>query len=736
VWHRDRIVDPNDGEAGIQNLQHMTAREVAEILAAILGFVPLTVCFGYLAAWYSDLFQFRQRTVVERIFWSVPLSLAVSTISGFWISRFVSVTAAAVFFLGIAALWLATVTKEWLDLRRAGRRLHFGWQPHGTAALLLACFWIAIAVASLVDIVTKDHRLFMCYAMWDQGQRINWSESILRTGVPPINSFYLYGHPFPLRNYYFWYLDCALVARMWQIPVRAVFAASSVWAGFSLTALCGLCLKHLLEAGPRLRRQFLVCAGLLGVTGLDIFAILWTSIFMGKEVPLDFEAWSTDKIASWTNSLIWAPHHVSAMVCCLFAFLLAWIAGRADRRRQWMAALFIGAAMASAFGLSVFVSFAFFLLMVGWGLWQIAVERAPRPVWYLAAGGLIAGALISPYLWDVSRTPSQVQGGSIFKWTVREMLPPDYLLALGAFQHLAMHHPAAARHLANLILLLPGYGVELGFYAIAFVIFLIPAWRGRKHLSDGERALVCLSLTILPVLTFLRSAVIENNDFGWRAALFLQFPLLLLGSALIVRWKDAGEGQASPSADDTATPGAPRWLRQIAWLALSVGIVSTVCQMIVLRVGIRWYESHQAVLHHPDPERFSRSAYISAIGYSELNARIPRDAVVQFETSNTSDYYGIVDLMWVNHQTAISGDKNGCGSVFGGDPRGCAILGPIVDGLYRDATAGQARGICRQLGIQYLVVRVYDPAWADRESWVWTLPPVVADPEFRALDCR
>ena len=37
--------------------------------------------------------------------------------------------------------------------------------------------------------------------------------------------------------------------------------------------------------------------------------------------------------------------------------------------------------------------------------------------------------------------------------------------------------------------------------------------------------------------------------------------------------------------------------------------------------------------------------------------------------------------------------------------------------------------------IGYLVSRVYDPAWQDKQSWVWTLRPVVSDPEFRALDC-
>jgi hypothetical protein len=46
------------------------------------------------------------------------------------------------------------------------------------------------------------------------------------------------------------------------------------------------------------------------------------------------------------------------------------------------------------------------------------------------------------------------------------------------------------------------------------------------------------------------------------------------------------------------------------------------------------------------------------------------------------------------------------------------------------------RTTCRTHHIDYLVTRIYDPAWQEKQSWVWTLNPAVADPESRALDCR
>jgi hypothetical protein len=63
-------------------------------------------------------------------------------------------------------------------------------------------------------------------------------------------------------------------------------------------------------------------------------------------------------------------------------------------------------------------------------------------------------------------------------------------------------------------------------------------------------------------------------------------------------------------------------------------------------------------------------------------------------------------------------------------------MAAAIDALYSGNTAEQARATCSRYGIQYLVARVYDPAWKNKDGWVWALRPVVADDEFRALDCR
>lgn len=666
----------------------------------------------------------------------MPLSLGVSTIAAVLIAKFISLTVVVGFFLASGIAWLAVLGREWLRLRRAGRERAMGWRPLGGTALTLALIWSAVAILSLVD-WQSGHQLFMSIATYDHASRVAWTESILRTGVPPANPLYLYKHAAAMRYYYFWNVLCAAVAQMSRLSTRAVFIASCVWAGFALAALIGLYLKHFLAVGARLRSQFLLCLSLLTVTGLDICVNFWNLFYLHRPLPDDLEWWSASQITSWLDSLLWAPHHIASFVCCLFAFLLAWMAGEnSGEHRNAASVVLIALLLASAFGVSVYVAFGFFLVMLVWAFWQVVIERKLRSALVLAAGGVGAAVLLIPYLRELmTHSSSGLQGGSVFTLAVREMFPPDGLLATHLFQQLAMNHAVVARNMANLVLLVPGYVVELGFYLVVFVIYLVPAWRGRTPLSAAQRSLVLIAVSTLVIVSLLRSSVLTSNDFGWRAALLLQFPLLLFASEVMTGWKLA-ERKGSVSDDWTGLPGkTPHWLRSIAALALVIGVTSTVCQALLLRFSIPLAQAHLRAIHDPDAGRLPHNAYISAIGYAQLDRSIPQDAIVQFNP-DIEPYLRSADLLGIDHQAAIIGDKPFCGAELGGDPSGCTVMAAGIDSLFNGASAEQARATCHEDGIQYLVARVYDPAWNDRSGWVWTLTPVVSDEEFRVLDCH
>jgi hypothetical protein len=593
----------------------------------------------------------------------------------------------------------------------------------------------------LVDL-QGDKKLYLSLTIFDHGMRVNWTENVLRTGVPPTNSLYLYQHAAPMRYYYFWYVLCAVAARMSTLPAGPVFNAGCVWSGFFLAALIGLYLKHFLSVGNRLRRQFLVAIGLLTVTGIGACVNLWRYFYWHLPLPGELEVWNGGQIPSWFNSLLWAPHHVASLSCCMFGLLLAWLSERGESRERAANLVFISLAFASAFGLSIYVTFAFFLVMVIYALGQIVLTRKVGFFRPIAAGGAAAALLLIPYLIELMHNSSSVmgQGGhnSLFAFAVREMIPPDGLLTQSFFQHLASSNPSVARSLANVILLLPGYAGELGFYFVVFLICLVPVFRRGTILSPARRTLVVISVITLVIITFVRSVVIGQNDFGWRGALFLQFAMLLFGSELLASWKLAETKQPS-SVNLEGLPGqTPQFVRAIASFLLIFGVMTSVYQALMIRFMIPAHEKRLKVAHDPKADDLAHKTYISAVGYAKLNAVIPLDAVVQYNPWSPDPFWTSMDWRDIGRQSAIVSDKGGCGSEFGGDPSGCATMAAAIDGLYTDTgvAAEKARSTCRQYSIQYLVARIYDPVWDNKKSWVWTLKPVVADDEFRALDCR
>ena len=716
---------------------NITAGQIASSLAAILAFVPVVFCPGYLVGWFTDLLGFRKRSIIERIFWSIPLSVAVSTIGAVLIGKFLSLLAVSALFLTSAATCLLVVFIEGRRLRHSKRSWHTGFQPSGGSALVLAIAWVTIAILSLVDFQSHD-QLFMSLTVYDHAARVNWTESILRTGVPPDNPLYLFKQPAAMRYYYFWNVLCAAVAQISRLPVRGVFIGSCVWGGFVLASLIGLYLKYFTAAGVRLRKQFLTAIGLLMVSGLNSSVIVWRVFQTHRGLPGPPQIWAVGQINSWYDSLLFVPHHIASMVCCMFAFLLAWITGENGEQKRPLIVILIAFALASAFGLSIYVAFGFFLIMLVWGIWQIVFERRPIPALLLGAGGIGAAVLLLPYLWELRHGASGMHGGSMFGFAVRETFSPDGVAASQIFQQLSGGHRWMALNLAKLLVITPGIAVELGFFFVVLLIFFVPAWRGGRPLTSAQRTLIVISVSTILLSSLVRSNVLDINDFGIRTALLLQFVALLLGAQLLSCWKSIDQTQGIDKGEAVSSLSTPRWLRFTARLVLVLGVITTFHQAIIFRftVPIAYAVARQHPVPDPVPGNLSHNAFISTIGYSQLDAVIPRNAVVQANPADINPFWSDVDLVAINHQTAITIDKPWCGSELGGDPSGCSVMAAGIDALFKGADAQQARATCGEFGIHYLVARIYDPAWQDKQSWVWKLNPVVANEEFRALDCR
>jgi hypothetical protein len=717
---------PREQEDNISILQSITGAQLIESFLAIPAFAPVTVFPGYVTAWFTNLHGFRRRTFVERLFWSVPLSIGISTISSVLISRFLSLTTAAISFSLCGVIFLGCLGWEWFCLHRTGAKWPLGFHPFGGIGIALAFAWTALSILSLIDF-QRGQQLFLSLTFFDHGSRVNWADAVLRTGLPPNNPLYFFEHAANLRYYYFWLVDCAVIARITQFPMRVIVIASCIWSGFSLAALVGLYLKHFLQVGARLRKQFLVSIGLLAITGPYIVVDVW-DIFILHKSPPGIEVWPEGQITSWIDNFYFYPHHVASVVCCMLAFLLAWMAKEHRGRVQLGTAVMIGVFFASAFGLSIYVAFAFFLVMLVWGIWHLAVERGPKQVSYLAAGGVLAAVLLLPYLQELTQGSSRVHGGHVFGYAIRETISPAGLLALPIFRNIAIAHPGSARAFAKLILMIPGYAVELGFYFVVVVALLVPRWRAGKPLNSAQRALLVLAFATFPFISFIRSEVLTINDFGIHGGMFVEFPLLLLASDFVIGWS-RGKHRSAALVRDPEDIQAPLWLTSGAKVCMFLGALSTVYIAAILRFGI---------LALPDVRNgtLAHKAYISALGYAQVNTQIARNAIVQFNPTSPDTFWTNIDLANINHQTAITSDQLWCGSELGGDLSGCPAMIAAIPPLFKHATAETARDVCRTYHIDYLVANIYDPAWNDRTSWVWSLNAAVANPEFRALDCQ
>jgi len=712
--------------------------QIVTTLAAIPAFVPVTICSGYLAAWVTNFHGFRERSFVERICWSIPLSIAISTISFVLIGRFFSLALAAGVSMVCLIGCIVVCAIEWVHRRREGRSWALGLRPLGGTVLVLSVVWIMFVVLSLVDIQSHQ-RLFMSLTFYDIGARVNWANSVFRTGVPPANPFYFYLHASKLRYYYFWLVDCAVVAKITHLPMRSVVGAGCVWSGFCLQSLTGLYLKHFLVVGARLRRQFLIAAALPAVGGLSLCICFWNMFYL--HIPPPGDVWFPGQITDFVNFFLFYPHHLSSMVCCMFALLLAWMISTGNRRDRAASILFIAVSVASAFGLSVYVTFAFFLLMVCWTLWQALFKRAWQSPSALFAGGAIGAVLLIPYLFEITHTESKMAGSreggnSPFMWSVRETIPPDHLIHSGLLESFAAGHPAVARAIAKLILLPPGFALELGAYALVLVVFSMPAWRGRKELTVAQQTLVFIAIVTFPITSLISSRVINVNDFGIHSALFIQYPLLLLLSECLICWKLEQINVITHNFASGFAGRTPYWVRSLVSLMIVVGVLSTAWRVLVLRFILPLSEINARQAKNPEVAALPHKAYISYLGYAHLDAVIPRGAIVQFNPSESWVFWKNLDLININHQAAIAAGQLWCGSELGGDPTGCPAMVAAINPLFMNATAEQARLACRQFDIQYLVANIYDQAWNDKGGWVWTLKPVVSDSEFRALDCR
>ena len=696
---------------------------------------PVFVGPGYAFGWALDVHGFRSRALSARLALSVVLSVSIGPALAYLVAR---VTPVGVVLAAYAA---AAVAAAALALRDRPRTPTPGGDPLLRWGAAAAAIWAAYALAQTSDIQVGE-ALYTSPIAFDYAKHISVTDAIARTGVPPVNPSFLPGHPIALYYYYFWFLLCSLAvsATGAALSARDAVLGGTVWGGVVLMAAVAVYVRDARgAAAPRdPRRTVRVALVLLLVGGLDIVPVALRSLRAwrryGEVRLLPTVEWWNEQVTGWASSMIWVPHHVAGLVATLTALLLLRdAAGRASARERIALAIACGVAIASALGMSIWVTVAFAAF---WGTWAVvALARGDRREAGLAIGGGAAGVVLSlPFLRDLLRAnlaPAQRPLGV----TIRAFVPLDKWLDAHDVHGLR-------RGVARLAALPVNYGLEFGFFAVAAVVYWL--WRRRRPepLGRNELALATLATTSILVSTFLK-ATLRFNDLAPRGIMAAQFVFLLWAAEVwrAVLRPAAPAGAAGDARTELPRPG--RFATALLGATFVGGIVTNLYDPVVLRLYPMLLE-HGATTYGDVPELSVRTGpelYAIRDVLTRAARQLPRTAIIQ---PNPHARRGVEPYshLYAFRQFAAA------------DPEYATLYGvprPLYDSLslpiaraFGDSVAGahaaasdsvSVAALCRQLQIRAWLVTDADPVWTQPDSWVWRTRVLAADPSARVVAC-
>ena len=697
---------------------------VSDLVGIAIGFClfPLFLLIpGYVAGWCLDALGFRQRRAPARLAISVPLSAGISPLLAYTLWRWMP----AAGWVTYSILWLAFVALL-LPERRiwACRPANLRWLAPFVAVTL---GWLTLGTLSLVDL-QFGNKIYFSDLAYDYTFRSAVTSSITRCGIPPCNPYFFPGKPVVLRYHYFWSILCSLVNQLTgaRVGPRQCVMAGTLWSGIALIAVVALYLRFFQPKGAkRLNNRLLIALGLLTVTGVNILPIALFDLF-ARNVFL-----TNTGVIPWISNVLWAPHHVAALVACLTGFVvLRYRRALPNRRIDALTCTGAGVMFASALGMSVYVTFVFAVFAATWMVFSF-IKRWRREAGLIFFAGVLAVALSAPYLVELlGRNANQNAGGGHFlQWTIRPFAVTE--AAVSSFQP---SRPWMVL-LANALLLPLNYFFELGFFFIVGVL----QWRrmrASKHFfAHPDLCGFSLFTVCIALCTFLRSGVIAANDLGIRGFMLAQFVLLLWGTELLdnALLPHNVDGFSNTSNWARLSRSRKHW-----WTALlALGIAGTLNDLLVLRSlavlsdttsipRITWFS--------PDHNLGGRTYALRQL-YEKLKVETPSDAIFQHnpDTIPADLFHGL----YADRQLAI--ETSGCGTVFGGDPRVCGqMIGPIRDLFQNPAgvRSKQMKSLCQRFSIYVLIVKDTDPVWADKSSWVWRNKPMLANRYARAFLCN
>lgn len=550
--------------------------------------------------------------------------------------------------------------------------------------MMLALLWWAICAWSYVDFDVNG-KLYQSFTILDMVKHAAVTEQIAREGIPFSDP--LFARDSIAGYYHYFYVWPAAIRWLGGdlIAARMAFGATAFWSGFAVIALIWRIMADAAFIRPgRDGRVLLLAILFCFLSGADLLFMLFRFLITHRVEP-QLDTWNSE-VRTLGTSLIWVPHHVSALVAAWTGMLLLIRCPRPNAP-SWTRpclALAAGSAFATMFGMSTWIAVGIAPFLAAWGC-----MRLTRRDFNLPLAGVSALVLSIPQLHDLfgARTDKAFPIGI----GVRSFTP-------------FFEDDSIVQQLLRIPLLPLNYGLELGVCAIGTYCY----WRKRRcHRAQGVPARTVLlwsTIATLFVASFLRSTIIYN-DLGWRVVLFTVMATILW----TLRY-----AQSVSSIWKLSPP---------ALILLCLGLVGTAWDIVGLRVirapflPVRPIELNNA----PPISHALRDAY----GWA--NRHVPTNAIIQYNPTITAR--GIDFGLYGHNWPAVADfQANLFGAAQGQVNDRLAVVAPIFS---RPLSLVEIAQRARKARIDYLLFTARDPVWRLRRA-----PPVGLSCVYRtALVC-
>ncbi|MBK9210714.1 MAG: hypothetical protein IPL71_21500 [Anaerolineales bacterium] len=487
------------------------------------------------------------------------------------------------------------------------------------------------------------------------------------------------------------------------VDARAALNASSAWAGLGLMASVALYLRQRnANRGGADWRSARIGVALLAVSGLDVFPatllMLRTGLVIGS-----IDVWNT-WIPSWIASVLWVPHHVASLIAGLTAMMLAHSAREKSTVKQFIIMTVAGFGLASALGLSMYVTFVF---VIFWGFWLIAIliQKTDRGlILPMVFSGVVAILLASPFIIGLFQSGAGGAGQFPITFEVRSFLQ---------LESFVKDWPLIARSLVMLVVLPINYLFELGFFFMAGLYWFKIKNKETLYSNFFYLAEMLLLAAAFFIGSCLRSTLITSNDLGWRAWLPGQFILLIWGVDVLTSLVFTYQPVASLA-------GEARKNRSLLLIFFSIGVLTSVTDAVLLRAA--W-----PVMTGAD---VTRKYYSARLAYDYLRDYIPANVVTQ---NNPLNFIDRPSGLYGTHQMVIS-DRTSYGvpiDIFND-------LSGEVGKLFaaKNMTDWKAVDqICQEYLIDVLIIEDSDLIWDSVPLLTMQRPPLYKNTHYAIFTC-